>query len=289
MTSRLTEVNTDSDTEVEVSVAERISMSARGPKSSGDSEEMEVPQLSSPEVHVSHPSMQETSTSSLVHPVTLLDLQDTRQYRGPDRPREIPRPNVINHPFSGDAGVLNDQHRTLLHNDYQAQYNQQSAPSEIQSYMDTQSPNDTSNLDFMSRNVPHSFAAPNADHMMLRERSHYATLQQQQPSINYPNWNSSPFQHPNFSHQVSYADTPTSSHTTHQAHPQPHYQLPLPANTVGTLPPLMQHQSELPYSRLHPQYDLRTAPQSHPHSHHGLPHPDFSGFSLEEKTFVERS
>lgn len=264
-------------------------MSARDLKSSGDSEEMEVPQIGSPEVHVSHPSLQETGTSSLVQPVTLLGLQEMRQYRGPDRPREIPRPNVINHPFSGDASVLNGQHRAMLNNDYQPQYNPHSAPSEIQSYMDTQSPNDAPNLDFISRNVTHSFAGPGPDHMVLRERNHYATLQQQQPPINYPNWTSSPFQHPNFSNQVTYADTPTSSHTTHQTHPQPHYQLPPPANTVGTLPPLMSHQPEMPFSRLHPHYDLRTGPQSHPHSHHGLPHSDFSGFSLEDKSYVERS
>ena len=264
-------------------------MSARGPKSSGDSEEIEVPQISSPEAHVSHPSLQETGTSSLIQPVTLLGLQETRQYRGPDRHREIPRPNAINHPFSADTNGLSGQHRAMLNNDYQPQYHQQSAPSEIPSYMDTQSPNDAQSLDFMSRSVPNSFAAPSPDHMLIRERSHYAALQQQQPSINYSSWSPSPFQHPSFSNQVSYADTPPSSHTAHQTHPQPHYQLPPPATNVGPLRPLIPHPSELPFSRLHQQYDLRTGAQGHPHSHHGLPHPDFPGFSLEDKSYVERS
>lgn len=237
--------------------------------------------MGSPEVHVSHPSLQEIGTSSLIQPVTLLELQETRPYRGPDRAREISRPNVVNHSFSGDDSV----HRAMLNNDYHSQYSQQSAPGEIQSYMDTQSPNDAPSLDFMSRNVPHSFAASHPDPMALRERNHYANIQQQQqqPSMNYSNW-SSPFQHPNFSNQVSYADTPSSGHTAHHTHPQPHYQLPPPASAVGTLPPLMSHQPELPYSRMHPQYDLRTASQNHLHSHHGLPHPDFSGFSLEDKS-----
>lgn len=267
-------------------------MSARGPKSSGDSEEMDLPQISSPEVHVSHSSLQETGTSSLVQPVGLLALHDTRQYRGPDRRREIPPSNVINHPFSAGANVLGGQHRPMLSSDYQPQYNQQSAASEMQSYMDTQSPNDAQSLDFMTRSVPHSFAAPSPDHMVLRDRSHYTTLQQpqQQPPLNYSSWSPSPFQHASFSNQVSYADTPTSGHTALQTHPpQAHYQLPLPANNVGGLPPRISHQSELSYSRLHPQYDLRTGPHGLPHSHHPPLHPDFSGYSLEDKSYVERS
>ena len=244
--------------------------------------------MNTPEVHVSHPSLQETSTSSLIQPVNLLALQDNRQYRTPDRPREIPRSNVINHPFSADASLLNSQHRSMLNNEYQPQYNQQNTSGEIQSYMDAQSTSDAPGLAFLPRNAPHSFAAPSPDHMLLRDRGHFATLQQQQHSLTYPGWTQSPFHHQSFSNQASYADTPPSTHASHQSHPQPHYQLPPPANSLGGLPSLITHQPELSFARVQPHYELRTNSQGLPPPNHGLSHPDFSGFSLEDKPYGER-
>ncbi len=278
----------DADTEVEVTVAERIPMSARGPKSSGDSEEVEIPNISNPEVRIPHPSQQDPSTSSLITPVNHLVLQDNQQYRTSDRSRASARSNAANHAFSADSSVLNDQHRSMLSSDYHPQYNQQTTANEIQSYMETQSTNEAPSLEYLPRSASHSFAPLNSDQMVLRERGHYASLQQHQPSVTYSGWPPPAFHHHSFSNQVNYSDAPTSAHPALQSHPQPHYQLPPPANGGGALPPLPPHQPDLPFARVQPHYELRTGSQGHPHPHHGLPHPDFSGFSLEDKPYGER-
>ncbi|KAI9876299.1 MAG: hypothetical protein M1830_006822 [Pleopsidium flavum] len=277
----------DADTEVKITVPGRISMTARGPESSVDSEEVEIPNISSPEVHMPHPSLQESSTSSLITPVNHLALQDNRQYRTSDRSRASARSHAANHAFSADPHVLNDQHRSMLNNDYHPQYTQQNAASEIQSYMETQPNNEAPSLEYMPRSAPQSFASSNSDQMVLRERGHYASLQQHQPSVAYPGWPPSAFPHHSFSNQVNYSDAPPSAHPAHQSHQQPLFQLPPPANSVSALPPLPSHQPGLPFVRIQPQYELRTGSQGHHHPHHGLPHPDFSAFSLEDKPYGE--
>ncbi len=280
----------DGDMEVPVSMAERNPMSARGPKSSGDSEEVEMSQIDSPDTNTIHPSLQEASTSSLIQPVNLLGLHDNRQFRTPDRPREITRSNIINHSFSPEGSVLNGQTRSMI-SDYTPQYNQQTSASEIHSYIDTQSANEAPSL-YVPRSAPHSFTVSSPDDMGLREREHYATLHQhQQAPLAYSGWPTPPYHPQNFTSPVNYADTPTSTHASHQGHSQPVYQLPLPppGNSAGPLPPLVTHQSDMPFGRISSQYEMRTGSQGHPQPHHGLPHPDFSGFSIEDKGYGERS
>lgn len=260
-------------------------MNGRGPKSSGDSEEVENPNISSPGIRIPHSSLQDTSTSSLISPVNHLALQDDRQYPRPDRPNVSARSDAANRTFMAD-----EQHRPMLSDEYQPQYNHHNAANEIQTYIETQPSSEAPSLEYLSRNATHPFAPPSSEQMVLRDRGHYATLQQNQPPLTYPGWPPSTFNLQHFASPVNYSDNPTSTHSAHPSHSQPHYQLPPPANGIGALPPLHSHQPDSPFARVQPHYELRTSSQnnSHPH-HHGMPHTEYTGFSFEDKPYGERS